>query len=290
MSDEPTNIESLTQSNDAVLQQLQQIRHVALDLDGTIYLGDTLFEFVHGFLDTLRSMNIGYTFLTNNSSRNTSQYVEHLRAMGIQSDPSMIYSSTKATVEYLRLAYPEVRKLYVLGTHGLHEEMLLAGYTICPHAPELVVVGFDTSLRYERLTQAAYWISQGLPFIATHPDLVCPTNEPLVLPDCGAICQLLTAATGREPDAVLGKPNPAILEGVLRRHGLTASEVAMVGDRLYTDIRMGKDAGMLSVLVLTGETDRTAVAESPIVPDLVIEHAGRLAELLQQAKAVQGVR
>lgn len=290
MYEDATICDELTVLNDGLQQRLRRIRHVALDLDGTLYLGDTLFEFTHGLLDSLRSMDIGYTFLTNNSSRNTSQYVSHLRSMDIQADPSMIYSSTHATIEYLRQKYPTVRRLYVLGTHGLHEELLLAGYSISPNMPELVVVGFDTGLRYDRLAKAAYWISQGLPFIATHPDLVCPTDQQLVLPDCGAICQLLTAATGRHPDAVVGKPNAAILNGVLRRHGLTHDQVAMVGDRLYTDIRMARDAGALGVLVLTGETTMESVAKASLAPDLIVRHAGDLAALLKITRKKGGGR
>src|SRR5204862_4213464 len=127
-----------------------------------------------------------------------------------------------------------------------------AGFQVTWDAPQAVIVGFDTTLTYERLCRAAYWISQGLPFIATHPDLVCPTDEPTVLVDCGSICACLTAATGRRP-LVLGKPDPRILLDLAARHQLAPGQLAMVGDRLYTDIAMARAAGALAVLVLTGE-------------------------------------
>src|SRR5262249_8352214 len=147
--------------------------------------------------------------------------------------------------------------------------------------PDAVIVGFDTTLDYPRLCQAAYWISRGKPFIATHCDAVCPTDQPTVLPDCGAICKLLTHATGREPDAVLGKPSPQMMGGVIRRHGLKPSEIAVVGDRLYTDVAMARSVGAIGVLVLTGETTRRQALASQPPPDLIVENVAELAKLLR---------
>ncbi|MEZ6193815.1 MAG: HAD-IIA family hydrolase [Phycisphaerales bacterium] len=268
--------------------RLGKLKHLALDLDGTLYLGGTLFPFTHSFLDMLKRLGVGYTFFTNNSSRSTKQYVRHLGEMGINADEQMFYSSTHATVDHLRRAYPDVRRLFVLGTAGLQEELSELGYKISATRPEVVVVGYDTDLRYSRMSQAAYWINRGLPFLATHPDLVCPTDKPLVLPDCGAICQLLTAATGRAPDAVLGKPNVGMLTGLLYRHGLERDEVAMVGDRLYTDIAMARDAGVLSILVLSGETKLAGLDDNSCKPDVVIDHVGKFGAMLSAAREVVG--
>ncbi len=270
--------------------RLQQLRHLALDLDGTLYLGGTLFEFTPKFLESLTQMGIGYTFFTNNSSRSAKQYVSHLSEMGIEAKIDMIYSSTHATIEYLHQTYPDARRIFALGTPGFDQELTEAGFTISATRPELVVVGFDTDLTYSRLSRAAYWIKEGKPFIATHPDLICPTDRPVVLPDCGAICQLLTASTGRKPDAVLGKPNVSMLNGVLRHHGLKRSQVAMVGDRMYTDMAMARDAGMMSVLVLSGETKPADVKAADYTPDVVIENVGKFGAMLAESREVIGIR
>ncbi len=275
-----------TDINTALRDRLKHLRHLALDLDGTLYLGGTLFSFTGEFLSSLKRMSIGYTFFTNNSSRSARQYVKHLAEMGIETDVDAIYSSTHATIEYLRASFPDASRVFSLGTPGFDQELTEAGFTISATRPELVVVGFDTELTYSRLARAAYWIKQGKPFIATHPDLVCPTDRPIVLPDCGSICQLLTASTGRKPDAVLGKPNVAMLNGMLRRHGLDRSQVAMVGDRMYTDMEMARKAGVMSVLVLTGETKQPDIKKSGYTPDVVTRDAGRFGTMLTAARNV----
>jgi len=274
----------------ALRRRLQPLRHLALDLDGTLYLGDTLFEATAGFLKSLTRMGVGYTFFTNNSSKSASQYVEHLNDMGIEAQPDMIYSSTHATIDYLRVAYPDLKRIFPLGTPGFDQELIDAGYTISATRPDVVVVGFDTNLSYSRIARAAYWLKEGKPFIATHPDLICPTDRALVLPDCGSICQMLTAATGRTPDAVLGKPNVEMLNGLLRRHDLTQSQVAMVGDRMYTDIAMARNAGVLGVLVLSGETKRADLEGADDTPDVVVEHVGEFGTLLAESREAIGTR
>jgi NagD protein len=147
-----------------------------------------------------------------------------------------------------------------------------------------VLVGFDTNLSYARLCRAAYWLSRGKPFIASHPDWVCPTDEPTVLVDCGSVCAALTAATGRQPDAVLGKPDPRMLRGLLHRHQLTADQLAMVGDRLYTDIEMARRAGALGVLVLTGESTAEDAARHPSPIDLIVTDLADFGKKLAHAK------
>ena len=269
------------------MDKLQQIRHLALDLDGTLYLGTRLLSGTRRLLDLLPQLGIGRTFLTNNSSRSTAQYMEHLAALGIDAKRTDFYSSVQATLDYLRTERPELQCLYVLGTPALREEFAAAGYRLADDhklEPEAVVVGFDTTLSYDRLCQTAYWISRGKLFVATHPDRVCPTDKPTLLPDCGAICSLLTSATGREPDVVLGKPHPQMLKGVLARHGLTPAQLAIVGDRLYTDMQLAQASGALGILVLSGETTRRHLAASPLKPDLVVRDVNELADLLQAGR------
>lgn len=268
------------------LQRLSQIRHLALDMDGTIYKGGTLFACTLPFLQRMERLGIGCTFLTNNSSKSVRDYLSHLARMGIQAEPEQMYTSTLSTIDYLRAEYPRARRLHVLGTPSLREEFAEAGYDVVEDAgePEIVVVGFDTGLTFARLCAAAWWIGQGKPFIATHPDRICPTDQPTILVDCGAVCAALTRATGRNPTAVLGKPDPCMLRGILKRHGLEAHELGMVGDRLYTDMAMARRTGALGVLVLTGEATREDVAACPEPPDLVLASLRELGDLLADAK------
>lgn len=275
-----------------VNQKLRTIRHLALDLDGTLYLGGTLFDCTRPFLGRLRELGIGRTFFTNNSSRSTKQYVSKLNALGIEAAASDIYSSTHCTIDYLRQERPGIRRLFVLGTPALRDEFVENGFIETADSaddePDAVVVGFDTTLTYARLCRAAYWIAKGKPFFATHPDRTCPTDEPTLLPDCGAMCKLLEHATGRAPDRVLGKPDPLMLRGVMQRHKLEPQELAVVGDRLYTDMAMARSAGAVAILVLTGETtDAQAHSASP-APDLVLRDVGALGQLL--CKRVEAAR
>jgi HAD superfamily hydrolase (TIGR01450 family) len=271
--------------------QLRQIRHVVLDLDGTIYRGHTLFKDTLPFLGLLTKLGIGFTFLTNNSSRSRAEYLRHLNEMGIRPAAEQLYTSTDATIEYLRAQPRELRRLFVLGTPSLAREIVEAGFSLADDhpgdEPDAVVVGFDTTLVFRRLCRAAYWIGRGKPFIATHPDRVCPTDEPTVLVDCGSICAALERATGRTPDAVLGKPSPAMIRGVLNRHQLAPEHLAVVGDRLYTDMLMARRAGALSVLVLTGETRLQDLASADSKPDVVVRDLGELAQQFQTCNQSQ---
>jgi HAD superfamily hydrolase (TIGR01450 family) len=275
--------------SEGLRERLQRIRHLALDMDGTIYHGDTLFPFTNPFLTWLTELGIGYSFLTNNSSRSADDYVGHLQKLGIPAKRDQIYTSAQATIEYLREEMPEVKRLFLLGTESLQREIAVAGFTLTADSasdePDAVLAGFDMGLTYARLCRAAWWIKQGKPFLASHPDRVCPTNEPTVLVDCGAICAALESAAGRGPDAILGKPDPRMLFGLAHRHDLQPEELAMVGDRLYTDIEMARRAGALGVLVLSGEaTAEDAIAcETP--PDMVINDLSVLGRELQEARS-----
>lgn len=269
-------------------KKLAAIRHVALDMDGTIYRGDTLFESTDPFLSLLKDLGIGYTFLTNNPSKSITDYVEHLRDIGIVATEQQLYTSTQATIEYLREEWPKIHRIFPLGTPSMCEEFAAVGFVVLPDSPnaepDAVIVGFDTSLTYERLCRATWWISRGKPFFATNPDRVCPTDQPTVLVDCGSICAALQAATGRKPDAVLGKPDPAMIRGILHQHSLQPHNLAMVGDRLYTDIAMARQAGAVGVLVLTGETTAEQAAQASPAPDLVVPSLAEFGAKLKQAQ------
>ena len=265
--------------NSAALNRLRAVRHLALDLDGTLYCGSRLFDWTRPFLDRLAELGVGRTFLTNNSSRSRRDYVTKLHGLGIEAEVDDVFPSTLSAVDHIRATYPSVGRVFVLGTPSLQEELSGEGFEVVDDDPDAVVVGFDTTLVYERLCRAAWFVSQGLPFIATHPDRTCPTDQPTVLVDCGAICAAIALATGREPE-VLGKPHRSMLSGILARHGLAPHELAMVGDRLYTDMAMARRAATVGVLVLSGEATVEGLADSDESPDVVVEHVGRLGEML----------
>ena len=227
-------------------------------MDGTIYLGSRIFPWTLGFLDRLRSAGIGFSFLTNNPTRSVDDYLKKLAGMGIQVGKENMYSTPIATIDYIRKTWPQARRLFMLGTPSMAGQFEEAGFTACTDdpddVPDVLVVAFDTTLVYSRLCRAAWWAAQGIPYVATNPDWVCPTDRRTILVDCGSLQKCIEAATGRRPDKVLGKPDPTMLDGIRDRYGLAPDEIAMVGDRIYTDIAMGHNAGALSVLVLSGET------------------------------------
>lgn len=263
---------------------LTNIRHLALDMDGTIYSGKTLFPFTRPFLERLTELGIGYTFFTNNSSKSVRDYVGHLARMGIEAEPSRMYTSTLSTMAYLRRQHLESKRIYFLGTPSMVAEFEREGFVSCDDDPDLVVVGFDPAMDFGRLCRAGYWIKQGKPFIATHPDRICPTDLPTLLVDCGAVCAALTAATGKAPDAVLGKPHRIMVEEILRIHHLRPEELAVIGDRLYTDVAMARTVGAVGILVLTGETGREEGEAALPPPDLIVESIEDLGELLAAAR------
>jgi HAD superfamily hydrolase (TIGR01450 family) len=272
-----------TPANADLHARLRRIRHIALDMDGTIYRDGQLFESTLPFLSQLEEQGIGYSFLTNNTSLSRDDYVTKLNRLGIPASLESIQTPAQATMAVLRERFPDVRSLAVLGTPSLSEEFERGGWSISWETPQAVVVGFDTTLTYERLCRAAYWIQKGLPFLATHPDLVCPTNQEMVLVDCGSICACLTAATGRSP-IVLGKPEPTMLEVLCLRYQLQPDELAMVGDRIYTDLAMAKRANVFSVLVLSGEATAEEAAQLADPPDLVVPEIGELGRWLTQSR------
>lgn len=264
--------------------RLRKIKHVALDMDGTIYLGATIFPWTIEFLQNLKVNGIGYSFLTNNPSKSLADYLHKLENMGIHATPDEMYTTAVAMVDFLKSKHPEIKRLFVLGTPSTQSQFLDAGFVLtqddAEDVPDAIVLAFDMTLEYSRLCRAAWWVSQGKPYFATNPDKVCPTNLPTVLVDTGSLRACIAEATGRMPDVTLGKPDPEMLSGILEKHGLQRDEVAMVGDRIYTDIAMARNAGVLGVLVLSGETTlETALSSNP-QPDLTVENIAELGQLL----------
>jgi len=264
-------------------EKLRPVRHVALDMDGTIYKGGTLFPFTPPFLQLLRTLGIGYTFLTNNPSKSVADYLASLQKMGLTVQREELHTSAQATIDCLRARFPRIQRLFLLGTPSMIAEFEAAGFVSTRDSsddePDAVVVAFDTTLTFSRLGRACWWIRQGKTYLATNPDFVCPTDQPTVLVDCGSICAAIEKAVDRRPDVTLGKPDPDMLSGILTRHVLKAHEIAMVGDRMYTDIRMAKQAGAAGVLVLSGEATAEDAARAEIKPDLVVPSLAELGEL-----------
>ncbi|WP_316783478.1 HAD-IIA family hydrolase [Pedobacter frigiditerrae] len=267
-----------------LIERLKKIKHVALDMDGTIYNGSTLFSYTPGFLQSLKSAGISYSFLTNNPSKGIGDYLKHLEKMGIPAVAEEMYTSALATIDYLKSHHPLVKRLFILGTPSMIGEFEANGFISAADdandKPDAVVVGFDSTLVYSRLCRAAWWVSQQLPYVATNPDWVCPTDQHVILVDCGAICACIEGATKRLPDIVLGKPDPRMLDGILHRQGLQPEEIAMVGDRLYTDVKMALNANAVGVLVLSGEATMNDVAASDVKADVIAENVAKFGDLL----------
>lgn len=280
-------------------EKLSRIRHLALDMDGTIYMGSTLFPFTLKFLSDMQEAGIGYSFLTNNPSRSVADYLKKLEGLGIIADEGNMYTTSLAAIDYLKAHHPAAKRLFMLGTPSMVSQFEKAGYEACADdpddTPDALVVAFDMTLDYSKLCRAAWWASQGVPYIATNPDRVCPTDQKTILVDCGSLCSCIESATGRRPDITLGKPDPNMLKGILDRHGLKPEEIAMVGDRIYTDTAMAHNAGAFGVLVLSGETTietaeavaedaRTNPAPEFFPPDLICRDIKELGELLIMAR------
>lgn len=257
---------------------LSQIRCFLLDMDGTFYLGDRLLPGALDFLRLLEDQGIQYLFLTNNSSRSKLEYAHKIRRLGWNISDDLIFTSGEATARYLMTRYPG-GKIYLVGTPALEEEFSRFGFSLTDRSPNAVVLGFDTTLTYEKIRILCDLVKTGLPFIATHPDINCPT-ETGYIPDIGAMIEMIAASTGRRPDVIIGKPHQPIVDAVAQHLTLPVETICMVGDRLYTDIALGQ-AGLHTVLVLSGETRPEDLAGSKFVPDLIAENLADLAARLK---------
>lgn len=254
---------------------ISDVRCFLLDMDGTFYLGENIIPGSLEFIRRVEETGRDFLFLTNNSSHNAAFYVQRLRRMGLEIGPEKVLTSGEATAAVVREQYPG-KRAFVLGNEFLIEEMREAGVPVDMQNPEIVVVGYDTTLDYKKMTAVCDFVRAGLPYIATHPDFNCPTETGFA-PDIGAIMAFIEASTGRKAGRIVGKPHTGIVQAALKRTGLAAAQMAMVGDRLYTDIETGLKSGMLSVLVMSGETTPQMLAEYPHKPDLVFD---RLADMI----------
>lgn len=250
---------------------LKDIRLFLFDMDGTIYEEDRLFDGARELFDAIRRTGGRYVFITNNSSRSVDDYIAKVRRLGIPADEDNFFTSSQATALYLKKNHPGA-KVYCQGTASLVRELSAAGIRVSTEAEDdiqVVLVGFDTELTYEKLRRTCLLLQRDIPFIATNPDLACPVSFGFV-PDCGSICQMLANATGRKP-LYIGKPEPVMVDIVREKYGHSRQETAVIGDRLYTDIAAGVNAGVISVCVLTGEASPEAIREGAIKPAFTLE-------------------
>jgi HAD superfamily hydrolase (TIGR01457 family) len=261
-------------------ETIGRIRCFVLDMDGTVYLGSRLLPGALEFIEYLRKTRRDFLFVTNNSSRHAGYYSNKLTKLGIDCDTANILTSGEATAFYLNTLKKGAR-IFLLGTPELEEEFQRQGFTLTGDAPDFVVLGFDKTLTYSKLVTACDWIRRGVPFIATHPDFNCPTESGYI-PDCGAMAALISASTGVEPK-VIGKPHREIIDMILRKKAYDPEQLAIVGDRLYTDMATGFNAHICTVLVLSGETKREDLRGASVQPQYVCRDLGELTERLMQS-------
>lgn len=252
---------------------LSKIELFLLDMDGTIYLGDRLFEGSREFVQLLKENNKDFLFLTNNSSKSSDDYLKKLSKMGIEITKENLLTSGQAAAIYLKsIDKRSTIKVYVVGTQSLKEELKSFEMDIVDDIEkenvDYLIVGFDTELTYKKLLDACKLIRKGVPFLATNPDLVCPLDCGEYIPDCGSICIMLENATKKKP-LFIGKPSSIIVDVISKFKNVEKSKMAMIGDRLYTDIKMANDNEMISILVLSGETTYEDVEKSAVKPLLI---------------------
>ena len=252
-------------------------------MDGTLYLGDRLYDFTIELLDMIKKTGGTYLFMTNNSSKSVDAYVKKLEKFGFYATKDDFMTSSQATAYYLH-KYHEGKKLYVCGTESLKEELRLEGFSVTSNLDEVecIVMGFDTELTFQKLHDVSYLLltQPDLPYIATNPDLVCPTEFGSV-PDCGSVCIGIKNATGKEP-IVIGKPSPLMPQLAMDKLGICQEEACVVGDRIYTDIKSGLNAGITGILVMSGETTPEILAASEDKPHLVLSDAGEILKALKE--------
>lgn len=261
-----------------MVDRLKNIKCYMLDMDGTFYLGEKLLPGALEFMDYLKTHGLDYLFLTNNSSKHAELYAAKIRRLGYDVPVEKIFTSGEATTIYLNKRAPGAR-VYLVGTRALEEEFEKSGFILSEEEPDYAVLGFDTTLTYAKLWKFCDLVREGVPYIATHPDINCPTEEGF-MPDIGSFMALIEASTGREPDVIIGKPYAHIVDAVVEKTGLPVEQIAMIGDRLYTDIALGQ-AGITTVLVLSGETSRTDLESSQFQPDVVVEDLSELVSILK---------
>lgn len=249
-----------------------------LDMDGTFYLDDHLLPGANKLLAFIQVNHLEYYFLTNNSSKDTEFYFNKLARLGLAVPQDRIITSGEATGIYLVKHFHD-KKVFLAGTSQLHWELEKSGVKLTDSDPDLVVLGYDTGMTYQKMSILCRFILEGKNYLATHPDINCPSREGLI-PDIGAMMAFVEATTGRRPDVIIGKPCQPMLSVLKEKTGFQFENMAMVGDRLYTDMALQR-YGIKTILVLTGETNAIDLEKSEYQPDLVVKDLLALIDYLK---------
>lgn len=268
--------------------KLKECELFLFDMDGTLYLGDNVYDGAIELMEELPSLGKKYIYLTNNSSRAGVDYIKRLKRLGFPCEAENVFTSGMATAMYLNQKYPG-KSVYLAGTKAFYHELESYGINLIndenghteSDSVDIVVQGFDIELTYEKLERACHFLRRGAIFIEANPDWVCPMPNDEVLPDCGSICALLTASSGIEP-ITIGKPNRNMIDVISKQIGIPNEKICAVGDRLYTDIAVAQNAGSVSVLVLSGETTPEMAEKAERQPDYILENVHDLHLILKE--------
>lgn len=264
---------------------IKNTRLFLFDMDGTLYLDDQLFDFTKELLSVIKQSGRQYMFMTNNSSKSAAAYVEKLARLGIDATEEEMETSSQATAYYLQKHHTD-DILYLSGTRSFCEEIAKTGLRVTanPDAATCIVMGFDTELTFEKLEILSRLLcTKNLPYIAANPDYVCPTAFGSV-PDCGSVSDMLYNVSGKRP-LFIGKPSALMPTLAMEKAGVCAAQTAVVGDRIYTDVKSGLNAGCTAVLVMSGETTQDILDASPDKPTLVMESAAEILDILREELA-----
>lgn len=262
-------------------ETIRSLKLYLFDMDGTLYLGDHLFDFTKELLACIRERGARYLFMTNNSSKSVEAYIGKLARLGIEATKEDFITSSQATIHYLRRHHPDA-VLYVCGTQSLVDELVQAGFAVTQDLDKVtcIVMGNDNELTFRKLEDVCkLLLLHEVEYIATNPDYVCPTEFGSV-PDCGSVCDMIFNCTGRRP-IFIGKPEPLMPLLGMEMVGVSKEETAVVGDRIYTDVKSGINAGTVSILVMSGETTQKILDESPDKPDMVLESGADILRALK---------
>ena len=265
-------------------EEIRKKKLFLFDMDGTIYKGKEIFAGVKELMEKIKQIGGKYIFITNNSSKSIYEYINKINNMGIPADYNNFYTSTQATIEFLKSKYPN-ELIYCMGTKALINELKNNDINITTSYDKnigVVLMGYDTELEYQKLRDISkiLYEKKYIPYIATNPDLACPTEAEYV-PDCGAMAKMLECATGRMP-IFIGKPEPTMINYCMKNFGYTKNETVVIGDRLYTDIASGINADVSTICVLTGETTKEQIEESKIKPTFILKSVNNIFEILNK--------
>ena len=263
------------------ISELREKRLFLFDMDGTIYEEEKVFEGAIELFELIEKRDGKYVFITNNSSKSVRDYIKKVNALGIKADIDNFFTSAQATALYLKKNYAN-KKIYCQGTRSLVRELIHSGINITEEVEDdvnVVLVGFDTEMTSEKLRKTCELIQRDIAYIATNPDLRCPVSFGFI-PDCGAICGAIEAATEKQP-IFIGKPEPTMVNIVRNKFSYSAEETVVIGDRLYTDIATGLHAGVTTVCVLTGETQKLDIEKGDIKPDLTFYSVKEMYEVMK---------